>query len=75
MSGSAGIPAPSGRGGRQSADITVWCEDCAEPFRWIGVQAGLMPDRPMCSVGETELHAPLRPSRGRRTRSGPLTPL
>lgn len=45
-----------------SADITAWCADCAEPFRWTGVQAGLAPDRPMCSVNETELHAPLRPA-------------
>jgi hypothetical protein len=44
------------------ADITVWCADCAEPFRWIGVQAGLMPGRPMVSVDEAELHAPLRPA-------------
>ena len=45
-----------------SADITVRCADCDEPFRWIGVQAGLRPDRPMCSVDETELRAPLRPA-------------
>ena len=44
------------------ADIKVWCADCGEPFRWIGVQAGLKPDRPMCSVDETELHAPIRPA-------------
>lgn len=44
------------------ADVTAWCEDCAEPFRWIGAPAGLMPDRPTCSVNETELHAPLRPA-------------
>ena len=38
-----------------ATDITVWCADCDEKFRWIGVEAGLMPDRPMCSVDETEL--------------------
>lgn len=43
-----------------SADIRVRCADCGEKFRWIGVPAGLRPDRPMCSVDETELHAPLR---------------
>lgn len=45
-----------------SADIRVQCADCGEPFRWIGVEAGMMPDRPMVSVDETELHAPIRPA-------------
>ena len=44
------------------ADITVWCEDCTEPFRWIGTEAGVRPDRPMCSVDERKLHAPIRPA-------------
>ena len=45
-----------------SACIKAWCKACGEPFRWIGVQAGLSPARPMCSVDETELRAPLRPA-------------
>lgn len=45
-----------------SADIRVQCADCGEPFRWIGLQAGLMPTKPMVSVDETELRAPLRPA-------------
>lgn len=44
------------------ADITVHCTDCAEPFRWTGLQAGLNPRRPMVSPDETELRAPLRPA-------------
>jgi hypothetical protein len=48
--------------GAYSADIRVSCIACGEPFRWIGVQAGVKGDRPMCSVDETELHAPLRPA-------------
>lgn len=44
------------------ADIKVSCADCGEPFRWIGVPAGMKPGQPMCSVDETELHAPLRPA-------------
>lgn len=44
------------------ADIRVNCDGCGEPFRWIGVPAGLKPDRPMVSVDETELHAPIRPA-------------
>lgn len=42
--------------------ITVSCANCGEPFRWIGVQAGSSPGRPMCSVDETELRAPIRPA-------------
>lgn len=45
-----------------SAAIRASCQDCGEPFRWIGAQAGLSPYRPMCSVDETELRAPLRPA-------------
>lgn len=45
-----------------SADITVKCADCAEPFRWTGVAAGLSPVRPMCSIDEATLIAPLRPA-------------
>jgi len=44
------------------ADITVECAGCSEPFRWSGVQAGMIPSRPMCSVDEKTLHAPLRPA-------------
>jgi hypothetical protein len=59
ITGDAGPAAPVTA---YAADITVQCEDCGEPFRWIGVQAGLMPDRPMVSVNETVLRAPLRPA-------------
>lgn len=45
-----------------SADIRVHCADCDEPFRWIGPAAGMSPLRPMVSVDETELRAPLRPA-------------
>lgn len=45
-----------------SADITVNCADCDEPFRWTGLRAGLSPRQPMCSVDETVMCAPLRPA-------------
>jgi hypothetical protein len=45
-----------------SADITVRCADCEEPFRWTGVPGGHSPRQPMCSPDETELRAPLRPA-------------
>jgi hypothetical protein len=45
-----------------SADIRVRCLNCGEPFRWTGLRAGLSPARPMCSIDETVLVAPLRPA-------------
>jgi len=45
-----------------SADIKVTCHGCKEPFRWTGLQAGMSPRQPMCSIDETELRAPLRPA-------------
>lgn len=45
-----------------SAEITVHCADCSEPFRWTGLAAGLSPRHPMCSIDEATLIAPLRPS-------------
>lgn len=45
-----------------TAGIRINCAGCGEAFRWIGVQAGLMPDRPMVSIDEAELHAPIRPA-------------
>lgn len=45
-----------------SADIRVSCHACGEPFRWTGLRAGLSPGRPMCSVDETVMSAPLRPA-------------
>lgn len=45
-----------------TADIKVNCQDCGEPFRWTGLQAGLSSAQPMCSVDEATLLAPLRPA-------------
>lgn len=45
-----------------SADITVRCAQCDEPFRWVGCPAGLSPRQPMVSVDEATLHAPIRPA-------------
>lgn len=45
-----------------SADISVRCANCGEPFRWVGCQAGLSPARPMVSADEATLHAPIRPA-------------
>jgi hypothetical protein len=45
-----------------TAEITVNCAHCDEPFRWIGAPAGLSPHHPAVSIDETELRAPLRPA-------------
>jgi hypothetical protein len=45
-----------------AADISVFCAQCGEPFRWTGVPAGVSPKRPTCSVDEKVLRAPLRPA-------------
>lgn len=44
------------------ADVRIRCDDCDEPFRFIGAPAGVMPNRPCVSVDETELRAPIRPA-------------
>jgi hypothetical protein len=44
------------------ADLRIWCAACKEKFRFNGVPAGAMPNRPACSVDETELHVPIRPA-------------
>jgi len=44
------------------AELRVDCAQCGEHFRWIGVPAGHRGDRPMVSVDEFELRAPIRPA-------------
>jgi hypothetical protein len=47
--------------GRFLADITIKCAECGEPFRFIGVEAGVAFTRPACSIDELELRAPIEP--------------
>lgn len=47
--------------GRYSADVRVNCVECGEPFRFLGVEAGLSPYAPMVSVDGLELRAPIEP--------------
>jgi hypothetical protein len=44
-----------------NAEIRINCYDCGLPFEFIGVDAGMMPDKPMASVDAQELRAPIRP--------------
>ena len=43
------------------ADIRIVCRQCKEPFRFIGVPAGLSCQRPMVSLDGLELRAPIEP--------------
>lgn len=47
--------------GKYIAEIRVKCEQCDEPFRFLGVPAGLLNERPSCNVDGLELHAPIEP--------------
>lgn len=47
--------------GRFSADVRIRCKECGQPFRFIGVRAGLSPYEPRASVDATELRAPIAP--------------
>lgn len=44
-----------------TAEITINCLECGLPFEFIGVDAGMMPTRPMASPDAQELRAPIRP--------------
>lgn len=43
-------------------DVTVICQDCSLPFRFVGVPAGSSPYQPMVSVDGLQLRAPLEPA-------------
>ena len=43
------------------AEVSLKCVDCGEPFRFIGLRAGLDLTRPMVSLDELELRCPVEP--------------
>ena len=47
--------------GRFIADVTIVCADCGEPFRFLGLPAGVSFERPMVSIDSCELHVPIEP--------------
>jgi hypothetical protein len=47
--------------GKFVAEIRVRCVRCGEPFRFVGVPAGLSYDHPMVSIDGLELNAPIEP--------------
>ncbi len=60
---------PDGPINRYSADITIKCRDCGEPFQFIGVKAGLSFAEPMVGIDGEELRCPIGP---KSLRLGPL---
>ena len=52
--------------GKFMADIKVYCVACGEPFRFLGVPAGIAWDRPAASIDGLELHAPIEPEGEKR---------
>lgn len=47
--------------GRFSADVTIHCSDCQEPFRFMGLPAGSSWRWPTVSIDGLELRAPIEP--------------
>ena len=47
--------------GKFMAEIAIRCVDCNEPFRFIGVPAGIAWDHPCCSIDGLEMNAPIEP--------------
>lgn len=43
------------------AEMTIHCTDCGLPFEFIGLQCGMMPDRPTCNVNAQEARLPIKP--------------
>jgi len=44
-----------------NAEIRINCHECGLPFEFVGVDAGMLPTKPMASVDAQELRAPIRP--------------
>lgn len=58
--------------GKFIADVRVKCVQCGEPFRFIGLSAGISFDQPTVSIDETELRAPIEPEGDKRLQTRAL---
>ena len=47
-------------------DVRIHCVQCGEPFRFLGVRAGIAWTHPTCSIDETELHVPIEAEGNKR---------
>lgn len=48
--------------GMFAADVKIECTDCGEPFRFVGLPAGVSFERPMVAIDGLELRAPIEPA-------------
>ena len=61
--------------GKFVAEIQIRCQDCGEPFRFVGVPAGLSYAQPSCSIGKNSRVGSMIPRnsisiRGKRSTAG-----
>lgn len=42
-------------------DVRVKCNECFEPFEFIGLPMGVLPSEPTCNLDGTEARMPIRP--------------
>lgn len=47
--------------GKFMAEVRICCVECSEPFRFIGIPAGISFDYPAVSIDGLELNAPIEP--------------
>jgi hypothetical protein len=49
-----------------TADVTIRCDQCGLPFRFVGIAAGNHYAEPRVSVDGQELRAPIEPAEGEK---------
>lgn len=47
-----------------NADIRIECLECGKQFEFVGVEPGVSPFGPKCSIDSTELRVPIKPATG-----------
>lgn len=55
--------------GATIAEIRITCAECGEPYRFVGIDAGLSFDGPRVSIDGLELNAPIEPEGHKRLAS------
>lgn len=56
--------------GRFVAEVRVVCTHCREPFRFQGLQPGILHERPSCSIDGLEANLPIEPEIEKRLFGG-----
>lgn len=42
-------------------DVEVWCDECKQPFQFVGLPGGWSPAQPMVSADGLEARMPIKP--------------